>query len=273
MNIYGIQYDIAWEDRERNFRMIRDLLADANPEPGSWVVLPEMFSTGFSFRVEKVAESEERPSERFLSELARERKIHLVGGVVTRAADGRGLNQALVFGPDGVEWARYSKIHPFSFAGEDKHYASGDRPVVVATPDLRVCPMVCYDLRFPEAFRAATRVGVDLFVVIANWPVDRIGHWETLLQARAIENQAYVLGVNRIGDDPKLHYPGHSLWIDPKGVVLERLVESAGVVRGTVQQDVLRDYRKAFPGLDDIHANLLGDEAMVLERSLDKGSR
>ncbi len=264
MRVIGVQYDIAWEHRERNFRTIERMVAEARPAPGSWVVLPEMYSTGFSFRVDKVEEGDDRPGEAFLAGLAQRYGVQVIGGVVRRAGDGRGRNQAVVFGADGSELGRYTKIHPFSFAGEDKHYATGTRPLVFAFPHGSISPLVCYDLRFPEAFRSGARTGTDLFAVIANWPVDRIAHWEALLRARAIENQAYVIGVNRIGDDPKLHYPGHTMIVDPRGEILERLVESGGTVQCDLDLEDLRAYRKSFPGLDDIHDNLLGERADVV---------
>src|ERR1051325_287481 len=211
MKIYGIQLDSIWENKAANHAKVRSLLAKASPDRGSLVVLPEMFSTGFSMNVPAVTEGKARESELFLSRTAHELGVFMLGGVVTMTSSGRGLNQSVIFAPDGKELARYSKMQPFNLGGEGQHYAAGDQIVTFPWQGFTVAPFVCYDLRFPELFRAAARRDAQLLVVIASWPVKRIHHWVTLLQARAIENQAYVVGVNRCGDDPKNHHNGHSL--------------------------------------------------------------
>jgi len=135
-----------------------------------------------------------------------------------RGGDGRARNKALIFSPAGELIAFYAKMRPFTPGGESDHYVAGERPVAFGWNDCMVSPFICYDLRFPELFReAAAAHQPELFVVIANFPEKRIGHWVPLLQARAIENQAYVVGVNRVGSDPYSTYGGSSLIIDPTG--------------------------------------------------------
>jgi len=252
MNAVCVQLDIAWEDKQANFAKVRSLLAAADVPRGALIVLPEMFSTGFSMDVEAVCESRERPAEGFLAALAADCGSAVLGGVVTRAADGRGQNEALLVGPDGGPIARYVKMHPFSYAGETEHYAPGDGPVVARYGGMTLSPLVCYDLRFPEAFRAAAAGGAELLVVIANWPEPRADHWRTLLRARAIENQAYVIGVNRTGADPNARYAGGSVVVDPRG----RIVADAGDAERTISAQLdpaaLRDYRREFPALKDM---------------------
>lgn len=252
MHVAGVQIDIAWEDKPANHAKVRALAAGV--PAGSLIVLPEMFSTGFSMNVEGIHEGEARASERFLAELAKERKSTVLGGVVTRPAGGRGRNEALLVGSDGAEAARYAKIHPFSYAGETDHYEPGREVVVAPVGGLALCPLVCYDLRFPEAFRQGVRRGAELFVVIANWPAPREEHWTTLLRARAIENQAYVVGVNRVGRDPKLAYSGRSMIIDPRGTVLADGGSAEGVVRAELDPASLRAWRRDFPALSDIRS-------------------
>ena len=184
----------------------------------------------------------------------------VVGGVVGRAPDGRGRNQAAVYSPDGTRLALYEKLHPFRFAGETNHYSGGERMVVFPLGDWRVAPLVCYDLRFPEVFRRATVAGANLLLVIANWPTPRLSHWTQLLIARAIENQAYVVGVNRCGEDPKVPYPGGSLVIDPRGQIVAQLDSAAGLLRAELNLAELREYRAAFPALADIRPEFLGLE-------------
>jgi predicted amidohydrolase len=150
--------------------------------------------------------------------------------------------------------ARYQKIHPFTFGGESKHYEPGREIVTFDWGGFTVCPLVCYDLRFPEVFRLAVRRGVNLFAVIANWPASREDHWLTLLRARAIENLAYVVGVNRCGQDNVLSYSGRSLVIDPRGRILADAGNGPGVIHATVDVDMLRRYRAGFGALEDMRA-------------------
>jgi predicted amidohydrolase len=257
MQIVGCQLDIVWEDKVANHARVRGLLERSTLEPGALVVLPEMFATGFNMQVHEVDEGASRPSERFLAELAGDFDVFVVAGVVHRGADGRGLNQAVVFGPDGSEITRYTKLHPFSFAKEDRYYASGATMVTFSWQGITVAPTICYDLRFPEVFRVGALAGAMLYPVIANWPSAREQHWLSLLQARAIENQAYVIGVNRCGRDPWLPYPGRSLIVDPRGKILADGGREEGLIEAVVDAEALLAYRREFPALNDIRSDLL----------------
>jgi omega-amidase len=254
MQVIGCQLNIVWEDKRANFARVRDLLAQATIEPGAMIVLPEMFATGFSMQVDRTAEAAEGETKSFLAQLAREKSSFVVGGVVTRNADGRGRNEALVIGPNGSEVARYCKLHPFSFAGEDRHFAPGDATLSFAWGSFQVAPFVCYDLRFPEIFRHQTRLGAQVLVVIANWPAPRDTHWQSLLRARAVENQAYVIGVNRVGSDPTLAYAGHSLILDPRGETLAAGSDREELVSARLELEPLLEYRRQFPALNDMRA-------------------
>jgi omega-amidase len=252
MKVYCCQTDIVWEDKQRNFAAARQLIDSAKPEPRSLVLLPEMFATGFSMNVPGIAEGVKSESADFLARTAREFSIYLMGGIVTAAPDSRGQNQSLVFNPQGKEIARYSKMQPFSLGGEAKHYAAGNDTVIFEWEGVKVAPFVCYDLRFPEVFRRAVRQGAEMFAVIANWPVMRIGHWVTLLQARAIENLAFVAGTNRCGADPKLQYNGRSLIVNQHGKVLADAGDGAKVIFGEVNANAIRQWRTDFPALSDM---------------------
>src|SRR5205814_2098629 len=192
MQIAAVQFDIAWEDREANYARVRALLAESPPQRGALVVLPEMFATGFSMNVAAAAEGADRPQ--FARQLAREHGVYLVAGIATRASAGAhsatdancGRNESIAFDPAGEIVARYTKLHPFTLGGESKCYPRGDQIVTFTWHEFTVATFVCYDLRFPEIFRHATRRGATLMTVIANWPHARIHHWVTLLQARAI---------------------------------------------------------------------------------------
>ena len=253
MKVYCCQLDIAWENKPANFTRIRALLEQNRPEPGSLIVLPEMFSTGFSMNVAAIAEQVSPGAEQFLRDLAVELDSFVIGGVVTRGADRRGLNQALVISQSGEELIRYTKIHPFTLGGELDNYSRGQTIESFDWNGIKVVPFICYDLRFPELFRSAVRENAELFVVIANWPNKREQHWTTLLQARAIENLAYVVGVNRAGSDPQLVYPGRSMIIDPHRAVLADAGLPETVISAEVTLQAVRSWRRDFPALKDIH--------------------
>ncbi|HEV8292611.1 MAG TPA: carbon-nitrogen family hydrolase [Tepidisphaeraceae bacterium] len=256
MKIYGVQLDIAWEDKQANHDKVRKLLEKTRPEKGSLVVLPEMFDTGFTMEVAKVSDEKTGVTRKFLADLAKELGVWVMGGFVNSDAKS-GRNEAAVFDPQGKEAARYQKIHPFTRGGEARCYSAGCEVKTFRWGDFTVCPFICYDLRFPEIFRMAVRRGVNLFLVIANWPLPREGHWATLLEARAIENLAYVVGVNRAGNDPKYVYFGRSRIIDPHGKVIAEAGREETVISADVEIGIVEAWRKDFPALSDIHAEYI----------------
>lgn len=249
--------DMVWEDKVANHAKVLAMIDRARPQPGSLVVLPEMFATGFSMDVPAVQDSDSLETQKFLSQLAAEYRINLVSGVVTMGTDGRGLNQSVVYHPSGREAARYSKLHPFTLAGESDHYAKGQSVCVLQCEEFKLATFICYDLRFPEIFRVAVKRGANLYTVIANWPVAREDHWVTLLRARAIENQAYVIGVNRCGADPKLVYPGRSLIVDPHGKIMVDAGRDEAVMTAELMLEEVEAYRKTFPILNDLRSDFL----------------
>lgn len=221
MIVAGVELDIAWEDPAVNLERADAAAAAAKAAGATLVVLPEMFATGFSMAAERIAPwgGEIRLG---LAEIARRRNVWLLGGYAEPGPQ-RPRNAASLLDPRGDEALRYHKIHPFTFGGEDAHYDGGEAlPATADVDGVRVTPLICYDLRFPEPFRAGAD-RTDLFVVIASWPAARAAHWSALLAARAIENQAYVLGVNRIGEGGGLAYGGGSVLHDPWGAVVARV--------------------------------------------------
>jgi omega-amidase len=249
MEIIGIQTDIAWEDRDTNYARVRELLSGARVEPGALLVLPELFAVGFT--MDEMKAERRRETELFLRDLARQYSCYVVGGVARVDDTGSVGNDALVMNPLGEVLTVYRKMHPFSLAGETEHYAAGVEICVAECGDWKVAPTICYDLRFPELYRATVAAGAELIVVIANWPVARIDHWTTLLKARAIENQAYVIGVNRVGQDPSFAYCGKSLIVDPRGQVLAEAGSGVQLMRARADRQLLLDWRAAFPALQD----------------------
>lgn len=252
MKVAVVQHDIVWEDPAATREHVRPQITKAAAAGAGLIVLSEMFATGFSMRPERIAEDEGGPVEQFLLAQAAEHGAHLIASVAQRRSDGRFVNNAIVAAPDGTVH-RYAKIHPFSYAGEHEHYAAGDRHLTVEIGDLRVTPFVCYDLRFADEFwRLAERT--DLYVVPANWPGGRREHWRVLLRARAIENQAYVIGANRVGTVKDLSYVGDSAVIDPLGEPLAEAGPEETVLMADVDAARVAEIRARLPFLEDRRA-------------------
>lgn len=252
MKVIGIQPDVVWEDKPANHAKVRSMIEKAEPQPGTLVVLPEMFATGFSMNVAAIQDSDTNATQEFLAQTAAEFRIYLLGGVVTKHPNGRGINQSVMYSANGREVARYSKLHPFTLGGESDHYVAGESLCLFDLEGFKVASFICYDLRFPEIFRAAVKRGADIYTVIASWPVAREEHWTTLLRARAIENQAYVIGVNRFGSDPKFFHPGRSLIVHPSGNVLADGGREECVIRAELSREELVKYRRELPFLNDM---------------------
>jgi len=251
--IGALQFDIAWENKEANFTTVTRLLEQARPPKNALIALPEMFPTGFSMNVDAIAESYDGPTEHFLAETAKHFGIFLLAGAAMRGKDAKPRNKALVFSPEGKLIAWYAKMRPFTPGGEKDFYMAGTAPISFRWTDCNVSPFVCYDLRFPELFREATKAHrPELFVVIANFPEKRILHWLRLLQARAIENQAYVMGVNRIGTDPSYEYPGRSVIVDPDGELIADAGTKEGCITAALDFEKLKKYRQGLPFLKDM---------------------
>jgi len=252
MNVHLVQADIAWEDRAANHARIHALLDAAPPSPDSLVVLPEMAFSGFSLELDRTAQSPALEDEDFLRRIAARHRSTVVAGVVNRRRDGLGANQSVAIAPDGAVLARYTKLQPFALGGESAPYPAGHELVTFGWRGFTVAPFICYDLRFPEHFRAAVKLGADLFVVIASWPVKRHHHWLTLLQARAIENLAFVIGVNRCGIDPQFTYNGRSVVVSPHGHIIADAGEQERVLGARIDPVEVSQWREQFPALRDM---------------------
>jgi predicted amidohydrolase len=247
--IAGVQMDIAWEHPAENFRRAEALTEKAVDEGARLVVLPEMFATGFSMNAELVPGFAEE-TRAFLSDLSTRLATFILAGL-SEPDNPMPANVALIFDPAGREVLKYRKIHPFSLAGEDEHFLAGERVETVEVESVRVTPLICYDLRFPEPFRVAA-AKTDLFCVIANWPRSRRQHWSALLKARAIENQVFVLGVNRTGIGDGLEYTGDSVLLHPMGEELATVeAGSTGCCSGEVDALEVTRIRKEFSFLKD----------------------
>jgi predicted amidohydrolase len=255
MRAHLFQLDLAWEDKPANYALVREAAAGAAIAPGDLIVLPEMFDTGFSFHLEATADSDGRTLA-FLQDLARGLRATVHGSRTLLGPDGRGRNMATIIAPDGKIACEYAKIHPFSYGREPERFTGGDEVRLYGWAAhngerLTICPAVCYDLRFPELFRRGLKAGAQAYAIGANWPVARAAHWRALLIARAIENQAVVLGVNRCGKDPHLAYGGGSMAVGPKGDPLGELGAEPGVLSVEMEAAAVLAWREEFPAWRD----------------------
>lgn len=246
MKITILQQDIVWEDPAENLRM-----ADAaiDSEPGSDLyVLPEMFSTGFCTVPEGVAEPVDGPAVSWMKEKAAAVDAAIAGSVAV-TENGKYYNRFYFVCPDGTV-SHYDKKHLFTYGGEHHHFTPGEERVVVTYGGVRIMLEVCYDLRFPIWSR--NRGEYDMVLYVASWPSVRIGAWKSLLVARAIENQCYVAGINRVGTDPSNEYCGGSMIIDPYGKVVASCEDGAAMsASAVVDMEALEAFRAKFPVLND----------------------
>jgi predicted amidohydrolase len=300
LTITTVQADLQWEDKTANLRRLGDMI-DGISVHTELVVLPEMFSTGFSMRPEAFAEEMDGPAVGWMRSVAARKKIILTGSLIIKE-DGNYFNRLIWMLPNG-QYGYYDKRHRFAYAGEDDHYTAGQKRLVASVKGWKVLLLVCYDLRFPvwsrqqppdpdpgtmlsqrlpskrgefapikpnpptdtpsapaSAAEASAKAALeyDLIIYVANWPERRSHAWKTLLQARAIENQAFVIGVNRVGDDGhKIYHSGDSLIVDPLGEILYQGAAKEEVFTITLQKEQLEAIRNRFPFWKDAdHFNI-----------------
>lgn len=246
MRVYGVQFNPIWEEKQENFNYIRQALEKEEVEKNSLIILPETFATGFSLNTGITTDSEPSLTKSFVRDLAVNHRSWVAGGMIEKV-NRQSFNRFICYSPKGENVIEYDKIHLITSLEEDKAHSAGKKCKLCDVGPFTMCPSICYDLRFPELFRQGTRMGANLFVVIACWPEVRIQHWMTLLQARAIENQAFVIGLNRTGKEPKNIYNGNSVIFDPKGKVIEHLGSKAGILKGEIKVDEVENWRKQFP--------------------------
>ena len=254
LTITTIQSNLIWEDKAANLRMLEQKIAGIE-EKTEIVVLPEMFNTGFSMRPEALAETMEGETIEWMKRVSRENGIVLTGSLMIEEA-GNYYNRLVWMLPNG-QYGHYDKRHLFAFGEEDKHYSAGNKRLIASVKGWKINLQVCYDLRFPVWARQAPlssrrgdggEVEYDVLIYVANWPERRSHAWKTLLCARAIENQCYVVGVNRVGSDGKnVYHSGNSLVIDPLGQVLYHMADEEDVNTITLQKEMLEDVRSKFP--------------------------
>ncbi len=258
-----IQTDLHWEDRAANRKMLEEKIRGVagNTEI---VLLPEMFSTGFSMRPEVLAETMEGETVQWMKRVAGENKLILAGSVIIKEEAGPSSYNRLVWMLPNGQCGIYDKRHRFAYAGEDEHYSAGEKRLIASVNGWKLNLLICYDLRFPVWARqqhSTDRPEYDVLVYVANWPERRIHAWKTLLPARAIENQCYVVGVNRTGDDGNgIHYSGESMVVDPLGEVLYTKKDAEDIFTITLDKTHLENIRERFPFWKD------GDRFKIIDK-------
>lgn len=245
LNMALVQADLAWHDPEANRRHLGELIR-GRCEGADLVVLPEMFTTGFTMQAGDFAETMDGATVSWMRELAARLDAAVCGSLII-GGEGSYRNRFVLAEPTG-RLQHYDKRHLFAMAGEDQVYAAGRRRQVMEFRGWRLCPMICYDLRFPAWSRNTE--DFDLLLYVANWPDRRSEHWRVLARARAIENQCYVAAVNRVGRDGKGHeYSGDSALVDHAGTLLWQCQGREEVGRGQLDRAALLAYRQRFPFL------------------------
>ena len=239
-----MQANLKWEDAESNRAMFEERMMSIREET-DLMVLPEMFTTGFSMNAEDMAEDMKGPTVRWMSRLAERGGFHLTGSLIIREGDAF-YNRLIWAFPDG-EILYYDKRHLFRMAGEERVYSSGDSLLTVRVKGWKIRPFICYDLRFPLWTRNRDNA-YDAALFVANWPEKRAHHWNTLLAARAIENQCYIIACNRTGFDGNgVTYAGDSCIIDHQGRILMRESGGEGILTVRLSMEDLIRYRESFP--------------------------
>ncbi|QMU30594.1 amidohydrolase [Adhaeribacter radiodurans] len=248
LTITFIQTPLYWHDRALNLEMLAHKIEEIN-QPTDLIILPEMFTTGFSMQAPELAETMYGPTLLWLQNMAAATKAVITGSLIIKEGENY-FNRLIWMPPDG-NYAYYDKKHLFRMAGETQVYAAGARKLIVTLKGWKVCPLICYDLRFPVWSRNVQNE-YDLLLYVANWPAKRDIAWKTLLPARAIENVAYVAGVNRIGDDGNGHlYNGDSMVVNFKGAILFSAGSKESTQTITLNRQELEDFRKSFPAYLD----------------------
>jgi len=244
-----VQYSPVWENKKASFEKIIKMLV--NTDKVELMIFPEMTLTGFTMKSAKFAERLDGESVQFFASLAKEKKCSIMFGIIERGRN-KCFNTIVHINNQGKILTTYRKIHPFSYTSENAFYGAGREIAVAKSKGYKIGLSICYDLRFPELYRMYAKEKVHILVNIANWPITRIEHWRTLLKARAIENQCYMIGVNRVGNDPALLYNGFSSAFDPMGNLLVESVDVEQLIVVDVEIKYVQQVRNNFPFLSDM---------------------
>jgi len=254
LTITLIQTELFWEDIPSNLSMF-DQKIDRITDETDLIILPEMFNTGFSNKAHLLAETMTGSSTEWMKQKSRQKQVDITGSLIIRE-NGKYYNRLIWAKPDG-RFFIYDKKHLFQMSGEDKIFSPGEKNILVEQVGWKIRPFICYDLRFPVWTRNIENQ-FDVAIFVANWPEMRSSHWKLLLQARAVENQCFIIGVNRVGTDGNGHpFSGDSSVIDPRGNILFQLKNEAAIHTTTLSYAVLKEYRESFPAWMDADGDII----------------
>lgn len=252
MQVALAQLDVQFGNPDENYRQVEMAVTRAAEQAVDVIVLPEMWNTGYALtRLAAFADFEGERTEKLLSQLARKFKVNIVGGSVAVARDGNYYNEMLVLNRQGALISRYDKVHRFGLMAEDQYITAGATPNVFSIDDVSAMGVICYDIRFPEWLRRQASQGPQVIFVSAEWPTMRLAQWRILLQARAIENQAFVVAVNRVGSDPDNDFGGQSLVIDPLGKILAEAADHPQIMTAKLDLSQVKQVRGTMPVFAD----------------------
>nr|WP_302053240.1 carbon-nitrogen family hydrolase [Bacillus sp. FJAT-29790] len=252
MKIACLQMDIAFGDPQQNFDTVKKRIIEASQSNPDILVLPELWTTGYDLtRLDEIADENALNSLDFLQEQASLNNVHIVGGSVANKTENGFLNTMPIVNKSGETVHLYSKLHLFKLMDEHLYLTAGEKKGLFSLENRLFAGLICYDIRFPEWVRAHTTEGAEAVFVVAEWPLTRLFHWRSLLIARAIENQCYIIACNRAGSDSNNHFAGHSMIIDPWGEVIAEASEAEEILQEEIDLDMVKDVRQMIPIFSD----------------------
>jgi omega-amidase len=248
LKISCIQFDITFGNPELNFKRMREKIEVAALEQPDIMVLPELWTTGYDLtRLDEIADREGKETLSFLTQMAKEKNVHIVGGSIAKRTNEGVYNTMYIITKEGSLVTEYSKLHLFKLMDEHHYLQAGSGEGMFKLNDINCAGFICYDIRFPEWIRKHTSGGAEIIFVVAEWPSPRLSHWRSLLISRAIENQCYVVACNRAGKDPKNEFAGHSMIIDPWGEIIAEATDAETILSGEISTDKVQSVRKQIP--------------------------
>lgn len=252
-----IQFDIVFGNPKENYEVVKQKITEAMLTKPDIIVLPELWTTGYDLtRLSEIADSNGEETIRFLTSMAKEHNVYIIGGSIAKKTIDGVYNTMFAVSNKGEVLGEYSKLHLFKLMDEHLFLKSGETEGIFDIENINCAGVICYDIRFPEWIRKHTTKGSEILFVVAEWPLPRLAHWRSLLISRAIENQCYVVACNRSGKDPNNVFAGHSMIIDPWGEVIAEAGEDDSIILAELDIEKVRTVRKHIPIFDDRRPDL-----------------
>lgn len=252
-----IQFDVSYGNPEKNKNKVANLIGKAMERKPDIIVLPELWTTGYDLtRLDEIADENAEDTEKFIGDMARQYEVNIVAGSVAKKTNENVTNTMFTFDRSGAVVSEYSKVHLFRLMDEEKYLTAGDSKGLFTLEDFPCASAICYDIRFSEWIRVQTLKGAGVLFVPAEWPAPRTDHWRTLLLSRAIENQCFVVACNRVGNDPKNEFGGHSIIIGPWGEIIAEAGDHEEILHGEIDINEVEEIRKKIPVFEDRRPDL-----------------